>query len=122
MMGLAFEKDMCLKHGQFIRHDYAFRFITKSFAAAWIYPAVLAAWSYLALFFSHRVLGDVISPIVFVVGFVGILLYDRSLRKKAQARASCDFNARARRHRPRWMSTPAGYASLSRADELLDDI
>ena len=48
--GLAFEKDMQLQRGQFIRPDDAFSFITKSFAAAWIYPAVLAAWSYLALF------------------------------------------------------------------------
>ena len=48
--GLAFEKDMQLQRGQFVRPDDAFSFITKSFAAAWIYPAVLAAWSYLALF------------------------------------------------------------------------
>jgi hypothetical protein len=104
--GLALETDMNLQRGQFIRDDYAFRFITKSFAAAWIYPAVLAAWSYLALFINHRVLADVISPIVFVAGFVGILVYDQSLRKKAEARASATPNPSAPQ-RPRWMSTPA---------------
>src|SRR4029077_3923941 len=83
---------MHLQRGQFIRRGDGFRFITKSFAAAWIYPAVLAAWSYLALFINHRVLADVISPIVFVAGFVGILVYEQSLRKKAEARASRDVN------------------------------
>ena len=97
--GLALETDMNLQRGQFIRDDYAFRFITKSFAAAWIYPAVLAAWSYLALFINHRVLADVISPIVFVAGFVGIVVYDQSLRKKAEARASRDSKPSARRDR-----------------------
>jgi hypothetical protein len=67
--------------GQFIRRpNHLLRVVNEPFAAAAIYPAVLAAWTYLALFFDHRAWGRVISPAIFVVGFVGILLYDQSLK------------------------------------------
>jgi hypothetical protein len=55
---------------------------TKPFAAAWIYPAVLAAWTYLALFLDHRGLAKLISPIVFIAGFLGVLWYDQFWSQK----------------------------------------
>jgi hypothetical protein len=80
--GEALEEKMDLPAGQFTsRPNNLLGVVNEPFAAAAIYPAVLAAWTYLALFFDHRERGKVISLIVFVVGFVEILLYDLSLRK-----------------------------------------
>jgi len=42
---------------------------------------------YLALFFVNRTLGAVISLLVFLAGFCGILRYDKDLREERQ---SCD--------------------------------
>jgi hypothetical protein len=84
--GRALEKKMC--DGQFIkRPDAVFKFVNEPFAAATVYPAVLGAWTYLALFFVNRTLGAVISLLVFLAGFLGILRYDKGLRKERQ---SCD--------------------------------
>jgi Flp pilus assembly protein TadB len=58
---------------------------SKPVAAATIYPAVLAAWTYLAF---HGQPGPVVSAAVFVAGFVGILLYDFWLRRRARQYAS----------------------------------
>jgi hypothetical protein len=94
--GHAFEEDMQLPRGQFIRPpDEASSIITKSFAAALIYPAVLAAWTYLALFYSHHTLGKVLSLIVFFAGLVGILLYDQALREESKPRWLFRFLVRA---------------------------
>ena len=84
--GKALEQDMDLVHGQFIgRPDAPFSIITKPFAAALVYPAVLAAWAYLAFFVKDPQLGKVASIGIFIVGFLGILLYDQSLKQKALA-------------------------------------
>jgi hypothetical protein len=80
--GKALEEDMQVQHGQFMgRPDAVFRIVNKPFAAGAIYPAVLAAWTYLALYFVKGRIGEVVSAIVFFVGFAGILLYDLALRK-----------------------------------------
>jgi hypothetical protein len=77
------ERRMGLSDAQFKRRpNNVLGVINEPFAAALIYPAVLAAWTYLALFVSHRALGNFLSPIVFFVGLVGILLYDQSLRNE----------------------------------------
>jgi hypothetical protein len=66
--------------GQFIsRPNHLLGVVNEPFAAAAIYPAVLAAWTYLALF-DHPDWARVISPAIFVAGFMGILLYDQSLK------------------------------------------
>ena len=79
--GVALEKEMGLPDGQFTRRpNNLLGVVNEPFAAAAIYPAVLAAWTYLALFFVKGPLGEALSAIVFVGGFVGILLYDRFLR------------------------------------------
>jgi hypothetical protein len=81
--GRELEKKMVLPAGQFIdRPKDLLGVVNEPFAAAAIYPAVLAAWTYLALFVGYRDWGEVISPIVFVAGAAGILLYDQSLRDK----------------------------------------
>jgi hypothetical protein len=91
--GKALEKELHLPNGQFtLRPDNVFKVVNEPFAAAAIYPAVLAAWTYLALFFVNRLLGGVISLIIFFVGFAGILRYDRSLKDRLKDRRS---------HRPR---------------------
>jgi hypothetical protein len=67
--------------GQFIRRpNHLLGLVNEPFAAAAIYPAVLAAWTYLAFFFEDRQRGKDISLRVFVAGFLGILLYDQSLK------------------------------------------
>jgi hypothetical protein len=43
---------------------------------------VLAAWTYLALFLDHRGLAKLISPIVFIAGFLGVLWYDQFWSQK----------------------------------------
>jgi hypothetical protein len=85
--GKALEQELRLPAAQFTRRpDAMFKVVNEPFAAAVIYPAVLAAWTYLALFFVDRPLGRVISAIVFVVGFAGILLYDKSLKGRRSCR------------------------------------
>jgi len=80
--GKALEKDLRLPNAQFTsRPNNVLHVINEPFAAAAIYPAVLAAWTYLALFFDQSHRGKIISPIVFIVGFAVILLFDLSLRK-----------------------------------------
>jgi hypothetical protein len=82
--GEALEKGMGLPAGQFIRRpNHLLGVVNEPFAAAAIYPAVLAAWTYLAFFFEDPQRGKDISLWVFVVGFVGILLYDQSLNPKS---------------------------------------
>jgi hypothetical protein len=83
--GKTLEKEMDLRHGQFIgRPDAAFSIMTKPFAAALVYPAVLAAWVYLAFFFKDPQHAKVVSIGIFIVGFLGILLYDQWLQWKAR--------------------------------------
>jgi alkylhydroperoxidase/carboxymuconolactone decarboxylase family protein YurZ/quinol monooxygenase YgiN len=80
--GTAMERQMSVPEGQFTRRpNNLLGIVNEPFAAAAIYPAVLAAWTYLLLFVHHRVAGQIICPIVFAGGFVGILLYDQYLRK-----------------------------------------
>jgi hypothetical protein len=50
--------------------------INEPFAAGIIYPAVMAAWMYLALFYTARLLGMVISIGIFLLGFILIFGYD----------------------------------------------
>jgi hypothetical protein len=70
--------------GQFIRRpNHLLGVVNEPFAAAAIYPAVLSAWTYLAFFFEDRQLGKNVSLGVFVAGFLGILLYDQSLKPKS---------------------------------------
>jgi hypothetical protein len=67
--------------GQFAsRPPHLLKVVNEPFAAAAIYPAVLAAWTYLALF-DHPGRAKFISAVIFVVGFVGILLYDQYLKR-----------------------------------------
>jgi hypothetical protein len=66
--------------GQFLsRPKHLLGLINEPFAAAAIYPAVIAAWIYLAFFLEDPQRGKNISLGVFVVGFLGILLYEQSL-------------------------------------------
>jgi hypothetical protein len=75
--------------GQFLRRpNHLLRIVNEPFAAAAIYPAVLAAWTYVALFLEYPDSGKVISLIVFVLGFGGILLYDQSLKKTSSSQAN----------------------------------
>jgi hypothetical protein len=85
--GRAMELDMKLEEGQFIRRPNSLLWvINEPFAAALIYPAVLAAWTYLAVLYDNpsrtadpsSARGP--SLLVFVGGFVLILLYDGFLR------------------------------------------
>jgi hypothetical protein len=79
--GKALETKLHLPAGQFLgRPDHLLWVVNEPFAAATIYPAVLAAWTYLAFFFEAHNRGKVISLWVFVVGFVGVLLYDQFLK------------------------------------------
>jgi hypothetical protein len=101
------ERRMGLSDAQFKRRpNNVLGVINEPFAAALIYPAVLAAWTYLALFVSHRALGNVLSPIVFFAGLVGILLYDQSLRPKPKPEWLFKF-ARSLRLRPKRPQPPA---------------
>lgn len=80
--GKALESELGLPNAQFTsRPNNVLHVINEPFAAAFIYPAVLAAWTYLALFFDQSLPREIISPIVFIVGLAGILLFDLSLRK-----------------------------------------
>jgi hypothetical protein len=73
--------------GQFVRRPkHLLGVVNEPFAAAAIYPAVLAAWTYLALFFDHRGWARNASLTVFAVGFMGILLYDQSLKPDSRVR------------------------------------
>jgi hypothetical protein len=108
--------------GQFIRRPpHLLGVVNEPFAAAAIYPAVLAAWTYLALFFDHRDWGKVISLTVFVLGFVGILLYDQSLKPKSFLRklgpGSIAFARRLRRRSqyPQPLSEADEHAATDRA-------
>jgi hypothetical protein len=101
------ERRMGLSDAQFKRRpNNVLGVINEPFAAALIYPAVLAAWTYLALFVSHRALGNVLSPIVFFAGLVGILLFDQSLRPKPKPEWLFKF-ARSLRLRPNRPQPPA---------------
>jgi hypothetical protein len=66
--------------GQFtVRRKLVGRVINEPFAAGIIYPAVMAAWMYLALFYTARHLGAVISIAIFLVGFILTFSYDMRL-------------------------------------------
>jgi hypothetical protein len=81
--GIALEEKLRVSDAQFTcRPNNVLGVINEPFAAAAIYPAVLAAWTYLALFSRYRDWGQVISPVVFFAGAIGILLYDQSLSDK----------------------------------------
>jgi hypothetical protein len=80
-LGLPVEQDATVPAGQFLRRpNHLLGLINEPFAAAAIYPAVLAAWTYLAFFSSDPQRGKNISLRIFVAGFLGILLYDQSLK------------------------------------------
>jgi hypothetical protein len=72
-----------LQHpGQFtVRRRTVGHVINEPFAAGIIYPAVMAAWMYLALFYTARHLGMVISILIFLLGFIVTLSYDWRLKK-----------------------------------------
>jgi hypothetical protein len=71
--------------GQFLRRpDHLLGLVNEPFAAAVIYPAVLGAWIYLAFFFEDPQRGRNISLGVFLVGFLGILLYDQHLKREGR--------------------------------------
>jgi hypothetical protein len=73
--------------GQFLRRpNNLLGVVNEPFAAAAIYPAVLAAWTYLALFFDPGRRGPLVSLVVFIVGFAGILLFDQALKHRWFAR------------------------------------
>jgi hypothetical protein len=66
--------------GQFtVRRKLVWRVINEPFAAGIIYPAVMAAWMYLALFYTARRLGAVISIAIFLLGFILTFMYDMRL-------------------------------------------
>jgi hypothetical protein len=67
--------------GQFLRRpNHLLGIVNEPFAAAAIYPAVLAAWLYLAFFLEDPQRGKNVSFGVLLVGFLGILSYDQSLK------------------------------------------
>jgi hypothetical protein len=79
--------------GQFLRRpNHLLGLVNEPFGAAAIYPAVLAAWIYLAFFFEDAKRGKIISFGVFLVGFVGILLYEQSLKheRPKQLKSPCE--------------------------------
>jgi hypothetical protein len=68
-------------HGQFkTRPQSTAGVINEPFASGVIYPAVLAAWTYFALAFWRPVANPIVPLVVFLVGFMGTLAYDRHLR------------------------------------------
>jgi hypothetical protein len=89
--------------GQFLRRpDHVLRFVNEPFAAAAIYPAVLAAWIYLAFFAEDAQRGKniglgIFSVLVFLVGFVGIVLYDQHL-KREDPKSPCEADDHAATH------------------------
>jgi hypothetical protein len=73
-------EDMLKHPGQFhVRHRIVGRVINEPFAAGIIYPAAMAAWTYLALFYTARLLGMLISIAIFLLGFIVTFRYDSLL-------------------------------------------
>jgi hypothetical protein len=73
--------------GQFLRRpNHLLGIVNEPFAAAAIYPAVLAAWAFLALLSVQPTMAGIAGLTVFLVGFVGILLYDQSLKRTSLLR------------------------------------
>jgi hypothetical protein len=69
-----------VEDGEFCRRPHSLLdFVDEPFAAGIIYPAVTGSWLYLALKFSYPELSVPIPMIVFLIGFVGMLFYDRWL-------------------------------------------
>jgi hypothetical protein len=73
-------EDMLEHPGQFhVRRRIVGRVINEPFAAGIIYPAVMATWMYLALFYTVRLLGLLISIAIFLLGFILTFRYDLRL-------------------------------------------
>jgi hypothetical protein len=73
-------EDLLGYSGQFtVRRKLVGRVINEPFAAGIIYPAVMAAWIYLALFYTARLLGVMISIAIFLLGFTLTFKYDLRL-------------------------------------------
>lgn len=71
-----------IENGQFTgRPQNVAYLINEPFAAGVIYPTVLAAWTFFALAFTWPEANPFVPLFVLLVGFVGTLLYDFSLRK-----------------------------------------
>ena len=67
--------------GQFAqRPQNIARVINEPFASGIIYPAVLAAWTFVALGFAWPPGAAWTAVLVFLAGFVGMLIYDSRLR------------------------------------------
>ena len=71
-----------VENGQFLsRPQNVVHVVNEPFAAGVIYPAVLAAWTFFALAFKWPEANPAVPLLVFMVGLVGTLLYDRVLRR-----------------------------------------
>jgi len=72
-----------VKSGQFqSRPQNVARVVNEPFAAGVIYPAALAAWTFFALAFQWPKANPEVPVLVFIIGLVGTLLYDRDLRRQ----------------------------------------
>jgi hypothetical protein len=87
------DRNVEVRPGQFTdrgnsRSNHMFSLISKPLAAALIYPAALAAWTYLALLNNDDpLLTNVLSGVMFVVGFAVVLIQHlRSWPKESNLR------------------------------------
>lgn len=80
--GADIETSMSITNGQFRNRPRNVAYlINEPFAAGVIYPTVIAAWIFFTFVFAWPEANPFAPVLVLLVGFVGTLLYDFSLRK-----------------------------------------